>query len=561
MITKTIRSRIIEFFPIELQEKMYKLCRSSKTSDNNEKVNLMLGLLDAYDVNYEELGPGTNRLAVLIDGYVFKIALDKWGIKDNINEFCLSKELQPYVIKVYECNDLIMVCEYVTVISKEEFKERKSEIKEILNELSNSYLLGDIGTVEKNFCNWGYRDNDEITALDFAYIYRVIGDEMLCGRCFNEGRSVLLGYDSNFHKLVCPHCNKTYNFIDIRRKVPLSIEEQENKTYKNELCYKVTQSVEKITIEDEDIEKEEEKVYTYKEEFNMAKWKKEKTYLDLSKDVEDRNNDYMEMLNLLKESGNVKEYSINRIDIPKATRNDQRQNNNNNNNRNQRNNNRQNNNFNNSNKFNKGNNIKEKILNKAMNELYETDKAQLSNIKDVGSNDVVTNMNIDERTIGLTENSTVKVDEDIKMVRDEIVRVAKETDIRKVEEKVDDIKETVETIEDKVDKIVENVSGENKEEVQEEPIEEKKSEEGTKQMSIDDIASSLADEEKTPNMMSIGIDDSDEDPSTSINIGNINVNNNIVYSSSTEEEEGGINPSMAELEKYAKELMNDEEVE
>lgn len=545
MITKTIRSRIIEFFPIELQEKMYKLCRSSKTSDNNEKVNLMLGLLDAYNVNYEELGPGTNRLAVLIDGYVFKIALDKWGIKDNINEFCLSKELQPYVIKVYECNDLIMVCEYVTVISKEEFKERKSEIKEILNELSNSYLLGDIGTVEKNFCNWGYRDNDEITALDFAYIYRVIGDEMLCGRCFNEGRSVLLGYDSNFHKLVCPHCNKTYNFIDIRRKVPLSIEEQENKTYKNELCYKVTQSVEKITIEDEDIEKEEEKVYTYKEEFNMAKWKKEKTYLDLSKDVEDRNNDYMEMLNLLKESGNVKEYSINRIDIPKATRNEQRQNNNNNNNRNQRNNNKQNNNFNNSNKFNKGNNTKEKILNKALNELYNEDKTQETNVKE-------------DTNVEASINTT----SDIKINQNEIInKVDKQTDsINTVEEKLDEIKETVENIEDKVDKIVDNVSEENKEEVQEEPTEEKKSEEGTKQMSIDDIASSLADEEKTPNMMSIGIDDSDEDPSTSINIGNINVNN-IVYSSSTEEEEGGINPSMAELEKYAKELMNDEEVE
>ena len=178
----------------------------------------MLELLNKHNVDYVELGPGTNRLAVLIDNYVFKIALDKWGMRDNLNEFTVSQELQPYVVKTYETNELISVCEYVTLISREEFEEQKDVIRSILSILAESYLLGDVGTVSKNFCNWGYRDNGELVILDFAYIYRVQGDELLCSK-----DQSILEYDENFHNLRCPTCGKKYTFMDVRRKITMGI--------------------------------------------------------------------------------------------------------------------------------------------------------------------------------------------------------------------------------------------------------------------------------------------------------------------------------------------------
>lgn len=153
--TKVLRSRILEHFPKQAMEEIKKLVYNNRINDINDKIEILMGILDKYDIDYSELGTGTNRTAIFIDGYVFKIALDKWGVRDNDQEFTLSEELQPYVIKVYECNGIIMVCEYVVVINKEEFAERKSQIRRILADLSNEYLLGDIGTINKNFANWG----------------------------------------------------------------------------------------------------------------------------------------------------------------------------------------------------------------------------------------------------------------------------------------------------------------------------------------------------------------------------------------------------------------------
>ena len=69
-----IRSRILEFLPKDLIVELNSICRDVLISDNNTKVNKMVAALDKYDIDYSELGPGTNRFAILIDGYVFKIA-------------------------------------------------------------------------------------------------------------------------------------------------------------------------------------------------------------------------------------------------------------------------------------------------------------------------------------------------------------------------------------------------------------------------------------------------------------------------------------------------------
>lgn len=282
MTTKQIRSRILEFLPKDCLLDIYQICMSKKIRDNNSKVDAVVACLNKYKVDFVELGPGTNRFAVLIDGYVFKIALDKWGIQDNKNELTVSEELQPYVSKTYECNDLILVAEYVTVISKEEFAKKRHEIEKILAIISEGYLLGDVGMVPKNFCNWGYRDTGELVILDYAYIYRIIGDEMLCSVLIDQDTGqrcgTMLTYDDNFHTLYCPKCRTKYSTVDIRRRIPVEHERYENEMAK-QLAYKVDKPLTLISAKGEDnsslnINNNEEesqvakeKLYAYGDEF------------------------------------------------------------------------------------------------------------------------------------------------------------------------------------------------------------------------------------------------------------------------------------------------------
>lgn len=279
-----VRSRILEHLSKDCIRDLFKVCDSKSTTNNNKKVEAMILVLNKYNIDYVELGPGTNRLAILIDNFVFKIALDRWGIQDNINEFIMSQELQPFVIKVYETNDLIAVTEYVTVISQEEFLAKEAEIKDILGTLAEGYLLGDVGFVKKNFCNWGYRDNGELAILDFAYIYRVIGDELLCSK---DGE--ILDYDTNFHNLYCPKCKTKSTFIDIRRKIPMEYEKRENDMGK-QLAYCVTEAVTYIKDEtDKQIINEVEN----KEEPDMGK---NKYYYEEEETVVDSLDNYEEAL-------------------------------------------------------------------------------------------------------------------------------------------------------------------------------------------------------------------------------------------------------------------------
>lgn len=258
-----IRSRINQFISKELMVDLNKVCNNVVVSDNNIKATKIKQLLDEHDVYYHELGPGTNRIAVLIDGYVFKIAMDKWGKQDNANEFAMSKELQPFVIKVYECNDLISVSEYVTLITREEFREKKSQILKVLSILSESYLLGDVGYVEKNFTNWGYRDNGELVILDFAYIHNIHGEELFC-----PNDRTMIEYDVNFDKLRCPTCNKRFTFMDIRKKISLEEEWEFINAYKN-ASYILTEpeliintKEQEVNIQKEETVMEEREVFT-----------------------------------------------------------------------------------------------------------------------------------------------------------------------------------------------------------------------------------------------------------------------------------------------------------
>lgn len=244
-----LKSRILKYINKDLMIKLNSIAHDVLIRDNNEKFDRMLSALKQHEVPFEELGIGTNRCAVLIEGYVFKIGMDKAGIADNWSEFSLSQELQPFVTKTYECNGLIAVSEYITVISKEEFTDNSEEVRQILSHLAEGYLLGDVGSVTKNFMNWGFRADNSLVILDYAYIYRVIGDELMCDMILKDDTECKtpLDYDINFNKLICPKCRREYTFHQIRRKISKEYEQKEKDTIK-QLAYKLTKPSQEFNI-------------------------------------------------------------------------------------------------------------------------------------------------------------------------------------------------------------------------------------------------------------------------------------------------------------------------
>ena len=221
-----IRSYLKKYFSPELCKELSILTFTSDI-DNNQKRDIILDLLTKNNIPFSPLGSGTNRYAVLIEGYAVKIALDRAGKIDNRREFKYSKQLQPNVIKVYECfsDGLIAITEYITVFTIEDLYQNQNRMRDILKEISKSYLIGDIGVSSKNYLNWGYRTdlNNSICILDFAYIYSLSYKTFNC-TCSPHA---MLNYDNDYINLRCPHCKKKYTFEDIRRKITRKDEENE----------------------------------------------------------------------------------------------------------------------------------------------------------------------------------------------------------------------------------------------------------------------------------------------------------------------------------------------
>ena len=127
---KVFRSLIKKFIPKELFQRLYELTLMFSVG-TNPKAYEIKRLLTEYGVPYTSLGPGTNRIGVLIDGYAFKIAMDRDGCIDNQREFKYSPRLYPYVIKVHEISygGLIIVTEYVNIFSQSDLYKYEDEMR------------------------------------------------------------------------------------------------------------------------------------------------------------------------------------------------------------------------------------------------------------------------------------------------------------------------------------------------------------------------------------------------------------------------------------------------
>ena len=184
--------------------------------------------------DYRRIGEGTNRFVCLLDNHIIKVAYNYLAYIDNMNELAQAKDKPKYLAKAFETNGLILVSEYVTVMDNMEFLECQNEIKTILKVIEANikgkdktkntyYILGDMGTSNKNYGNWGRRMNGEIVILDYGYLYEVAGRDWvnvaICPVCGSD-----LEYLEDFSELKCVNdkCNTKVKYTTVRNNLGYS---------------------------------------------------------------------------------------------------------------------------------------------------------------------------------------------------------------------------------------------------------------------------------------------------------------------------------------------------
>lgn len=212
---KVYRSLLLETFTPDQCIILEKLARTFSIT-NNQKAKMIMEHLNEWGIEFNQLGGGTNRLGLMLDGYVVKIACDKDGKIDNKREFIYSLRLYPYVIKCYEvyADGLIAVFEYVEIFTIDDFYKNQESMRKILSEIAKNFLIGDVGISSTNYVNWGFR-GEECVILDYAYIYDVSFKTFRCPCSLDS----TLYYDKDFNNLICPVCGKRYSFKEIRKKI------------------------------------------------------------------------------------------------------------------------------------------------------------------------------------------------------------------------------------------------------------------------------------------------------------------------------------------------------
>ena len=222
-IKKIRESRILTEFSHKALDDLYNICTDYDEPDNNvraDKANYVCNKL-----GFKELGPGTNRIAFMKDGVVYKIALDRRGLIDNVSEYKRSIEKPGRLAKVYETNRTILTCEYCSLMDADQYQSQKELLRTILDDLSKSYIIDDLGLTPKNFCNWGYRPNDALVAIDYAYLYPYEKyPEVL--RCSCGG---IISPNSSYTGYKCSNnqCGIVYTPTELIQRFPMDFEDDE----------------------------------------------------------------------------------------------------------------------------------------------------------------------------------------------------------------------------------------------------------------------------------------------------------------------------------------------
>ena len=218
--------RIDKYFDQDTRRLILDCINGKYDDDDSSNVNVVAEILcdRLRPMGFQELGTGSNRICFLKDGYAFKIAMDRRGCIDNMSEYLRSIEEPDLLAKTYETNRMIAVSEYAKLISRDEFEARKDEIREMLEYLSRRYVIQDLGLTPKNFCNVGLRDNGNLIFIDYAYMYKIAGNEeaLVCQLCGGQIRP-----NDNFTAYQCsnPSCRQPYLAYEILNRMDRDVDD------------------------------------------------------------------------------------------------------------------------------------------------------------------------------------------------------------------------------------------------------------------------------------------------------------------------------------------------
>jgi hypothetical protein len=209
------RSRINQL-PYELKVKIGEVSYQKQMFATQRK-ELVIKLLRDYDIEFTELGTGTNRFIVKYDGFALKIALDQEGVADNKQEMVMSSALMPYVAQAHEISrgGHLLVATYAPAYTSfYEMRLQETSIRKILQGWSSRYLLGDVGLTSINYANWGVLHGKPV-CIDYAYIFPSNMDifECVCG-CKDMK---FTGNDYTTYQ--CKNCQTTYTDRELRSRI------------------------------------------------------------------------------------------------------------------------------------------------------------------------------------------------------------------------------------------------------------------------------------------------------------------------------------------------------
>lgn len=221
IIEKVISDEIIERIEYTI---------SSSIADNAMKQRIIEE--EMTKAGFDEFKAGTNRICCFHPGYpdkIFKIAIDKRGIADNLADIELfkDKDLTEYVTVLYESIGSIEVSERVKGLrSTSEMDEKFKEVADILRKVGSKFLLDDVWIDQ--FMNWGYSSiKNHMVILDYAYLFRKDRLDLHCVKMIDGSRcNGDLKYTTSMTEMVCRKCGRVYTFGELKdRAINHSVKE------------------------------------------------------------------------------------------------------------------------------------------------------------------------------------------------------------------------------------------------------------------------------------------------------------------------------------------------
>lgn len=212
----TYRSRLNQL-PVDLKYDLAELTFQKGMLPPSRK-SKAVELLRKKNIDFVEIGTGTNRFIIKYDNFAVKIALDNDGIADNKHEYAVCKGLGRKVAKAYEISrgGHLLVAEYCPAFtSYQEMYNKHIEIEQALGEWNDQgYLLGDVGISKINYANWGLRKNEAV-CIDYAYIMPA-GLHVFTCIC---GESNIAITDKTFTAYKCLSCGRIIEDSALRQRI------------------------------------------------------------------------------------------------------------------------------------------------------------------------------------------------------------------------------------------------------------------------------------------------------------------------------------------------------